>query len=252
MKNNALAFLIVSISAVILSSCAPTKTLVDTSCPGYKNIDFDRTDIIAEGIGIMPVLGGDEKEQFRRPMGDAITKYFRLEFGESKTKSPNEVILIINNEKLTDSYTQAINDYRTTGIVPKEMIAQLGKALNSKFLLYTRLLADSEIGFTSLGTTTQTYSIDEIYVQCQVWDTNLGDIVWEGKGGIAKLPQNTDNVIEKTAEGLSKVIGNDINIGPCESKKTLIESIQQAYTNSLLAITAGSTVLSLIIMLAIL
>ena len=76
MKN--LILIISILIALSITSCTPTKTLVDTSCPGYKSVDFIRNDISAKGIGIMPVLGGNDKEQFRRPMGDAITKYLRI------------------------------------------------------------------------------------------------------------------------------------------------------------------------------
>jgi len=52
-----------------LISCAPSILLVDTSCPGYKSPEFNREKITIGGIAIMPVLGGAEKEQYRRPMG---------------------------------------------------------------------------------------------------------------------------------------------------------------------------------------
>ena len=52
---------------IFFQSCAPIKTVVDTSCSGYKK------EFIPEmKLGIMSVLGGDNKEQYRRPMGDAI------------------------------------------------------------------------------------------------------------------------------------------------------------------------------------
>jgi len=122
MKN--LTILILTIS--VFASCAPTITIVDTSCPGYKSPYFNRVDIEAKGIMIMPVLGGNEKEQFRRPMGDAIVENFRNEFGYSSVKSPNDAIRILNSENLADEYAEAIAFYNTTGIIPKEMANKLG------------------------------------------------------------------------------------------------------------------------------
>jgi hypothetical protein len=94
---------------IILASCSPTKTVIDTSCPGYRKTDFKRENISDHGIGIMPVLGGEEKEQFRRPMGEAITKYFRIEF--DKVQSPDQVINILNEYNLVGEYTTALNKY---------------------------------------------------------------------------------------------------------------------------------------------
>ena len=88
-------------------------------------------------------------------------------------------------------------------------------------------------------------------VQCQIWDTEIGDVVWEGKGGTAKLPEDNTNIIEKTAEGLSKTVGNIANYGACEDKQTLINSTQQASNNTEEVIIMISTILSLIIIFSI-
>ena len=246
MKNYSLCMLFV---AITLTSCIPKKTIVDTSCPGYKSVDFVRNNISLKGIGIMPVLGENEKEQFRRPMGDAITKYLRLEFDPDKVISTDQVISTLNENNLSEDYSAALNNYSVSGIVPKVMVNRLGVALSVDYLLYTRLLSDTEMGLVTDGYSTNVVSVDEIYVQCQIWDTRIGDVVWEGKGGIAKLDQNESDIIEKTAEGLSKVIGRDKADGPCEDKKDLIKSIQDAATNTYLAIIGISTVACIFILL---
>lgn len=216
MKNT---FFILFLIAIAFTSCKPAVTLVDTSCPGYRKMNFQRELIPINKIGIMPVLGGDEKEQYRRPMGDALTKHLKISFGDANVKSTNEVISILNDNNLANSYSKAIDDYRTTGIVPKEMVSQLGEALNVQYLLYTRLLANSEY----LGSVSSPYGvlsrIDEIYVQCQVWDAKMGDIVWEGKGGTAKLTTEPADMIDKTAQGLANVIGNSEGNGPCQDRQ---------------------------------
>ncbi|MCF6357819.1 MAG: hypothetical protein L3J54_08425 [Draconibacterium sp.] len=245
-------FYLFSIVLVIFStSCTPTKTIVDTSCSGYKNADFDRTRISSSGIGVMPILGGNNKEQFRRPMGDAITKYLRLEFNKDNVLSPNQVISTINEMNLSDKYSIALNNYIVSGIVPKDMVNTLGDALSVDYLLYTRLLTDSEIGYVASGYGIQAISIDEIYVQCQIWDTRVGDVIWEGKGGIAKLDQNVSNIVEKTAKGLAKVIGQEASFGPCEDRQELVKSVQEASTNTYLAASGVSLVLLLLILVAL-
>jgi len=251
MKN--LLYLICGI-CIFFTSCVPTKTLVDTSCPGYRNVDFIRSNISEKGIGIMPVLGGEEKEQYRRPMGEAITKYFRKEFGNENVRSVREVIRILNDSSLSGEYSKAISDYQTTGIVPREMVYKLGMALNVDYLLYTRLLADTEVEViqSGYGYYSTTIRIDEIYIQCQVWDTRLGDVSWEGKGGIAKLPKDTSDVINFTAIGLSKVVGKNKNDGPCETKKDLLNSVKQANTNTYVAILLISGLATLIPLLMLL
>ena len=142
--------------------------MVDTSCSGYKNVDFVRNQISENGIGIMPVLGGGDKEQYRRPMGEELTKSLRLEFGASSVMSPAQVIKVLNDNDLSDEYVSAINNYKISGIVPKDMVEQLGKVLSVQYLLYVRLLTDTEFGQIYDGNSSQTISVDELYVQSQV------------------------------------------------------------------------------------
>lgn len=55
----------------------------------------------------------------------------------------------------------------------------------------------------------------------------------------------------KTAEGLSKTVGNIANYGACEDKQTLINSTQQASDNTEEVIIMISTILCLIIIFSI-
>jgi hypothetical protein len=47
--------------SLLLASCSTLQTKVNTSCPGFKNVEFSREMITKHGIGILPVLGVDEK-----------------------------------------------------------------------------------------------------------------------------------------------------------------------------------------------
>lgn len=241
MKN--LTILIVF--ALIISSCSPKITMVDTSCPGYKSPDLEKEEISEKGIGIMPVLGGAEKEEFRRPMGDAIYSEFRKKFGDN-VKSTRDVISILNENNISDDYSRAIENYVISGVVPKDMVQNLGIALGVNYLLYSRLLTAREYAQISTGTyTSTTVNIDEFYIQTQIWDTNIGDIVWEGKGGIAKIPADQSNVINETARGLANILGNDQYQGPCQETNELVRSMQEATTNTYLA-ALGVTLLILL------
>lgn len=231
-------------------SCQPTKTVADTSCPGYKSVDFEREYISKYGIAIMPVLGGDEKEQYRRPMGDEITKHFRDEFGKENIKSPSEVISTLNDVGLADDYANAISLYNTSGIIPQQLLEKIGDVLNTKYILYVKLLADSEIDFIDYGYYgTTRVEVYELYIQTQVWSTDLGDVVWEGKGGHAVYNNQELDLVEKSAKGITNVVGNEKNNGPCESPSEVIKSVKAASMNTIWAISGVSLALSLLVLL---
>lgn len=235
-----ISILWIAMLAISMMSCQPTKTMVDTSCPGYRSSDFTRTQISQGKIGIMPVLGGAEREQFRRPMGDMLYTHFSNTFGENNVFSTRDVISIINENNLAEDYARAIDNYQRSGIIPVELVRNLGEALGVEYLLYTSLLGASEMDFIYTGNSYQKVDTDEIYVQSQVWSTTKGDVVWEGKGGIAKLRNYDANMIDLTAHGLAQVIGNDANQGPCEQPAALFQSVQQAASNTYLAVSLVS------------
>jgi hypothetical protein len=234
-KMNSLKVLLFAFAALLMgASCSPTTTLVNTSCPGYKSRDFQRADIEREGIAVMPVLGGAEREQFRRPMGDAIYQHGKDAFGEEKIQPARDVINLLNEHGIADDYSRAIDSYQRSGIIPREMIKEAGEVLGVKYLLYTSLLANSEYGLYSMGQNIQVIEADELYLQAQVWDTHLGDVVWEGKGGYAKFRDSPEDIVDLTAQGLIDVIGNDQFDGPCEAPSRLIEAQQQAIASTYL------------------
>lgn len=233
---------------ITISACSPTITMVNTSCAGYKSPEFVRNDIKNKGIGIMPVLGGDEKEQYRRPMGDAIFTEFQYSFG-NQVKSSRDVIEVLNEHNISEDYSRAINNYTISGIIPKEIVQNLGNALQVNYLLYTRLLSSREYAQIYTGTySSTTVNIDELYVQTQVWDVNIGDVVWEGKGGVAKLPANQTDVITETAKGLANVVGKEQNQGPCQETSELFNAIQAATINTYLAAGGISFVITLLLL----
>jgi hypothetical protein len=237
---------------LLFFSCKPAFTFVDTSCPGYRNVDFVRNDIKEKGLAVMPVLGGAEKEELRRPMGDALTTHLRDEFPNSTIVSPSQTISMINETGISGDYSEAIQNYSVSGIVPKELLQKIGNSLGVQYLLLTRFLSSSEYSAIYSGYGTTTIAVDEIYIQSQVWDVKMGDVVWEGKGGIAKLQNANLDVIESTATGLSKVIGNNKDEGPCGTRQQLTAEMQRASNNTIWAVTGGTILFTLIIMIPLL
>jgi len=228
---------------IIFGSCRPSKTIVDTSCPGYRRADFQRTDIAIGKIGLLPVMGGNNKEQFRRPMGDALSKHFRYQFGDSNVVSTSEVLTLINNANLVQDYQNAIINYGVTGIIPGSFVRQLGQILNVKYLFYTRLLENYEVDAIMMGSgqyrASSVARVDELYIQGQVWGTKEGDVLWEGKGGTAKISKLGVNLVDETAESFVSIVGNEQQNGPCGTKDELISSIHKANQNTYIALLGG-------------
>ena len=246
MRKSLLLFL--TCLGLIINGCAPSKTIVDTSCSGYRSTEFSRSEIRPKKIAILPVLGGDDREQFRRPMGDRLHHYMASEFGQGNVRSTQQVIASLNQVGLSEDYSRALNNYQHSGIIPGELIKKVGEALGVEFLLYTRLLAARESDIIHTGTSSKRVDVDELYVQTQIWSTKLGDVVWEGKGGIAHLRRTQADIVDLTAKGLVVVLGNPSNEGPCERPTDLIQSVQQSHNNSYMAISLVTILFAIIIL----
>ncbi len=239
MKN--LFLLLITGILLALQSCAPKITMVDTSCSAYKKENFTRDKIPDNGIAIMPVLGDGTKGQYRSEIGEALTTALRNAFEEAHVLSPSEVIKILNDKDLSDNYSSAIGNYIISGVVPKRLASQMGKAFSARYLLFVRPLVASENRHSIVQNKIEEIRVDELYLKSQIWDTASGDVVWEGKGGVAKLKherdqdqkekkkgKEKDNIVFKTAEGLSGVIGTERNSGPCKDEQDLIKSLEDA------------------------
>jgi len=237
MKNCTVICLL--IFTIILSSCAQTKTIVNSCYAAYKNDDFTRQDIAIKKIAILPVLVHEGKEHLRRPMEESLHKHLINSFGYLSVVSTDEVSSVLNKEDLIGSYSRAIDYYNNSGILQKDVIDQMGKALDVKYLLYTKLLTNCELS-TSLYMAPR---IRELYMQCLILDTYAGDVVWEGNSGVAKIKKDTTNLIDLTALGLSQVLGHDKTPEPCEDREDLINYILYARPNLTPAVGVGSLIL---------
>jgi len=132
------------------------------------------------------------------------------------------------------------------------MVQKIQEVMGVKYLLYVRLLSDSEASIITTGEYSTVVEVNEIYVQSQVWDCEQGDVVWEGKGGVAVLPEENKDPFIMTADGLAKIIGNEVNIGPCETKKDLIDAVAAAKAGTYLASLTISMAASFLLILLIL
>ena len=212
---------------LLFGSCSPAINLVDTSCPGYKSDSFERQHISENRIAIMPVLSGAGKEQFRRPMSLALYSELSNEFGDANVVPSNLVVTKLNDKGLSQQYTQAIQDYNTSGIIPQDLITNVCENLEVDYLLYTYLLADQESAYFSIDKNEAEIYVDELYVQTQIWSKDEGDVVWEGKGGVAVRRRVNEDLVIKSAKGLTSILGNVVNDGPCADPRDLIKSKEQ-------------------------
>lgn len=223
MKNyNNLLLLI----AFILSSCGVTTSIVDTSCQKYKSDSFSKAMITQKGIGILPVLGADDRPGLTRITTEALNRNMKLAYGNTPVKATTEVLSKMYENNLSQEYNAALIKYATTDSLSKKVLEQLGQSLSVNYILTSRLGNEQQYNYLDINNQNKgNAAIDEMFLQSQVWDTKTGQVVWEGMGGVAASKSYPINVVEHTTAGLAKVLAQN------NEKKEVYDSYNQKYKN---------------------
>ena len=223
MKNYNYLLLLI---AFILSSCGVTTSIVDTSCQKYKSNSFSKAMITQKGIGILPVLGADDRPGLTQLTTEALNRNMKVASGNTPVKATTEVLSKMYENNLSQEYNAALIKYATTDSLSKNMLEQLGQSLSVNYILTSRLWKDEEYeNLNKKIPNKEKIPIDEMFLQSQVWDTKTGQVVWEGMGGVAALKSYPINVVEHTTTGLAKVLAQN------KEKKEVYDSYNQKYKN---------------------
>lgn len=143
-----------------------------------------------------------------------------LIFGETMSKSLPSVHVItlpetlgaINRVGLADDYRKMIDAYRDTGIFPRELLREIGKAVGARYLAQLKLASfsqDMSERFSLLGFRLFQTLHANIRLYLAIWDSEEGTIAWESVEELsyaydsgAEKPVTFRTAVEETARQL--------------------------------------------------
>lgn len=245
-------FLVSGLFFLLVTGCATIQP-VDTSQVTYKSDSFIYSDFTHSSLAVLPVLTNVPKyEGIRRQTGQSLARAIKRQYPSIKIKSPRETLNMINKNEMSDIYSDMMTDYSKTGILNQNTMSQMGKALKSRFMLYTRLGAEETVDTeysSSMGVTQSRAS--ELNIYSQLWDTEKGDVVWEGTGGAAMIQSSTGNVnadlINLASNNLAQRLGKSASeVNSPENVQKLHNQQQMNYQMAY----AGVSILAALIVLA--
>lgn len=161
---------------LVATSCM-SPSVVSDSQSTYKDQSLSHASLMEGGAAILPIVAGDGVEGFRRPYGDAL--YSALDSIQVLRKSGMEVVGwrqtldAINNAGLTQDYDNAIASYERSAILDKATLGSLSEAVGVRYLVYVKLEYERSVHSSGLENT-------QIAGNTQLWDGQLGDVVYEG------------------------------------------------------------------------
>lgn len=184
-------FVIATVIAVGLACAATAHQSGEVT---YQKEGFSVRSLQSEGLAVLPVVAGEGVEGYRRPFGEAINDEIARYAADNSFSPWQRTMDAINSENLTTAYNDAIVSYRETAIIDRTLVQELGAATGQRYLLFVQLDPPTTETSVQRGVFASGYhELERIGVSAfaQVWDTETGDIVWEGigKAGISEATE---------------------------------------------------------------
>ena len=169
------------IALLIGNGCAAV--INDKSTVNYTSSSFNPTELRQGGLAMLPVVAGQGQEAYRRPLAEAMTTSCASSMQPGRFLSWRETMQLLNEHDMSDDYQSMISTYRETAILRKETVSRRGELLACRYLLFVSLekFHSQESTSYSVFTGASYQRKSSVTAFCQVWDSQPGDVVWEGE-----------------------------------------------------------------------
>jgi len=172
--------------ALGLAGCAgPFKQVNFEVRESYRSEKLNPRGLRWTRVALLTASVGTGQEEYKRLTGDLLEKAFNRFRRDIVVIPSGEALSRINNADLTDGYAWMIRDYATTGILNKETLGKVGNALGVRHVIQPRLVKfkeSQETRFSIFGLTLVKTQESSFKAFLEVWDTETGEILWEGSG----------------------------------------------------------------------
>jgi len=176
------------ILAILIFGCSKPPSSLEFSWELYKAPKVDADTFKGKKIAIMPsarVEFDPSQELYRETLGGLIYMTFN-KYSIDTTLLPVDVTQsAVNRAGLWNEALEMYKGYETTAVLRKDTLAKLGKTLDAQFVLMPKVLRFQQESFdraTILGLSILRTRQSTVDVEIQIWDTETGDVVWQGVG----------------------------------------------------------------------
>lgn len=171
---------IVAISIVTAGCAGPLKQFTYQASELSKSADFARQNLLFARVGILTATG---VENYRLVIGDSLAKALQELEPQIAIVDPDQALSLINWADLSEDYTQMLREHQISGILRKGILNRIGRALDVRYLILPNLLEytrDTSTRVSILGVRFVQTRSSTLRVLAQIWDAEMGSIVWEG------------------------------------------------------------------------
>lgn len=179
--------LIVSFCLLILAACAggPFKQWGEEASLTSKSPSFLPAELDREQVAVLNAVVGFGLEGYSLQVSRSLSVVVAENQRPSKSISTQEALSAINREGLGRDYAQMVSEYIRSGILERDGLRQIGRALNVRYVFQPSMAYFNQqmsSRFSLLGLRLFQTRVSQLRLSAQLWDTRTGEIVWESSG----------------------------------------------------------------------
>ncbi|HET6466072.1 MAG TPA: hypothetical protein VFH55_10720 [Nitrospiria bacterium] len=146
-------------------------TIDDLSTESYRKVGLPPKLFEQQALGLLPLFGRGRVREYL-PTAEAIfLESFQQRRDGRSWIDPNDSLKRIHEAGLDAVYQNLVKGYSVQQAPQQDPLQQIGKAVGTRYLL-----------LTELQRTEMTEGATQVQLNGRVWDTEKGEIIWEGTG----------------------------------------------------------------------
>jgi hypothetical protein len=185
-----------------------------------KAADFEPRRLEGKRVAVLHAVVGFGLEGYSHQVSRSLAKALTDGTVAMIVIPPHEALSRINQEGLATAYAAMVSDYSRSGILTRDVLRQVGSAVNAHYALQPSMAAFTQTVSSRLsifGLRLFQTRVTQLRLSVQIWDARTGQIVWEASGEATLGAEDVREFrlpFEEIAKHLWRRILQDLEQGP--------------------------------------
>ena len=180
------AFTLVGPMIVATTACVgPLQQWGEETSLVSKSPSFRPSSLGSEPVAVLNAVVGFGLEGYSQQVSRSLSIALLDMTPAIKSIPAHEALSRINREGLSRDYARAVSDYIRSGILSRTELQNIGQALGVRYVFQPSMASFSQSmsgRFSFFGLRLIQTRISMLRLSVQLWNTESGEIVWEGSG----------------------------------------------------------------------
>ena len=145
-------------------------------------LSLRKGDLEASGIAFVTPASVTGQEQEKQAVALTFTDVMTATRPKVRVVTLPETLSAVNRAGLTDAYRRMYEDYRTTGLLPADVLKRLASATGTRYIAQLNLQGFAQNSKNRLGIFGLRIidtMLGDVRLYLQIWDSQDGSIAWE-------------------------------------------------------------------------